>query len=349
MYNYVEITDEEVELQHKELLKICTIKDESLEFVDHYGLGFWLRKYANFPTWLPLYFHGDHGPSLASKILHFELKSIYKVALFHNDFKKNDALKRKFKKVYVVGSPFVHYKNINNLKPENDRKGTICFPYHSTAGVDVHYNWQVYIDELKNLPSEFHPLTICIHFVDIEKGIDKFFLKNGFRVVTAGHKKNIKFTENFYSIIKDKKFSTSNILGSQAFYCTDFGIPFFLYGNKNLIIENSSNKNMAFGKLSLNEYIHTNREMSNFDQATLLFEAFHREISIEQRLFTKKVLGIDIALSPKQLKRIFWKEFFFHIHLYVWSKIKEFYSVIFNYWKWNIRIKIKGIILKNNK
>lgn len=299
----------DVENKHIKLAKMCAPQVDTLQFIDHYGIGFWLRRFARCPEWLPLYFFADHGPSLDKTILPYEIDSKFDKALFHNSFKVEDALSRKFSKVYVVGSGFVHYKNLNKISRVSNPKGTVVFPFHSTFNIDTIFDWEKYINELKSLPDKFHPLTICMHYVDIEKGLDRLFLKHGFNVVTAGHKNNIQFVQNFYEIIRDKKYGTSNIFGSQALYAADLGLPYFLYGSNDLYLNNRGNDSVALGKNSLKDYVHKNRKMDKYDEANRIFTEFSEEVTPQQKAFANEALGIHETVSPLFLSYIFWKEY----------------------------------------
>ena len=110
------------------------------------------------------------------------------------------------------------------------------------------------IDQLKNLPEEFKPITVCLHFVDILKDKHLLFEKAGFECVTAGHMFNRDFISNFYDILIQFKYSLSNDVGSHTFYSIELGIPFSLLGESAQVTITKSeelenlllNKNLAY-------------------------------------------------------------------------------------------------------
>jgi hypothetical protein len=319
----MEILESDIKKKEAALMKSCETRNKTNYISDYYGIGYWLKKYANYPTFLPLYLHCDHGPSIAENLLEYELLSKFKNALLHNSLKLKDAKNRKFKNAFISGSAFVHYRKMNNIKRVNNPKGTVCFPFHSTKNIDVSVDWKSYMEELKKLPEKFHPITICIHYVDIEKGLHQLFLKNGFEVLTAGHKLNVKFVNQFYEILRTKKYSTSNAWGSHVPYSIELGVPFFYTGNGEIEINNRGNTSLKLGKSSFNEYLTTNRNVSKFIDSNKLFKEFSEAVTAEQLEFANTVLGVNDAISPEKLNRILWKEFLTNLHNILGSYLKS--------------------------
>ena len=318
----------DIKKKDRKLKEACTVNSVSADFSEYYGIGYWLKKYAGYPVSLPIFLHGDHGPGISEILMEFELKSRFKKALYHNSLKIIDAESRKFKRAYVTGSAFVHYRRINKIEKSKSPTGTICFPFHSILNVDVEFDWDTYMAELKALPSQFHPITICVYYIDIEKGLHLPLLENGFDVVTAGHRQNTKFVENFYEILRTKKYATSNAYGSHVPYSIEMGIPFFYTGNGKIELNNKGNTSVRLGKSSLHDYVHTKRVMDKYEEAKILFKDFTEIITDEQKEFANVVLALNDAISPKELNKILWKEFLLNLHKIIWNwvttKIKMF-------------------------
>lgn len=306
-----------------------------VQFSDYYGIGYWLKKHAGFPSFLPFAMHCDHGPAIEENLLPLDMNSPYRCAVFHNHLKQEDGERRKFKKVYISGSPFIYCRQMNNIKKESSPRGTICFPIHSTASIHFNVDWKQYIGKLKQLPESFHPISICLHHCDIEKDLHYEFIQAGFEVFCAGHKLNPQFPVNFYKIIQGKKYATSNGFGSYIAYCIEFGIPFFFYGQQEITVLNEGNSDVKPGLSGMDDYINHGRKMTKYYEAQKLFSEFSEGITPEQKMFADEVLGTFDALSKQQLNRLLWKELFLNsfqiIHLYISAIIK----------------RIKKFILKN--
>ncbi|MEO5571433.1 MAG: hypothetical protein ABIT08_10635, partial [Bacteroidia bacterium] len=136
-----------------------------------YGFGKHLKEYGFFPDSLPICIYMDHGITFADKIPPHEI---------NNDapcmFKFSPRLVKIYKSVsdkpcYPLPSPYVFYRRKNKITVNQNAKGTVVFPAHSTPDLDNLTNWEEYVFELNQLPVEYKPLTICLHETDIKKGL----------------------------------------------------------------------------------------------------------------------------------------------------------------------------------
>ena len=221
-----------------------------------YGLNLILKEYFNLPKYLPLPCHVEHGWTALphALITDLEIASEKGLMLVYSQRRKEAWIKKSKIPVYVSGSPFVLYRKKHNIKIKKNAKGTVAFPSHSTLFIEAHYDIDDYCNELKKLPKEFHPITICLLYPDIKRGRDEIYKKHSFKVVSAGEKVrgSMDFVKKYYDILSSHKYSTSNEVGTYAFYSTEIGTPFFLLGDEP-VIENVGNKDRNIspkGKMS---------------------------------------------------------------------------------------------------
>ena len=258
-----------------------------------YGFGKYIRKYGHFPSWLPLCVHTDHG---AGEVQQFnsELTSSAPVQLFHspNSVRAWKAVSRK--RCYCFVSPFVFCRKANGIEKSAEARGTIAFPAHTTIHLRDLADVGVYMAQLRSLPAEFQPVSICLHATDIGKGLHKEFLAAGFEVFTAGHVYDDAFSERFYSIIRNFKYSTSNHLGSYAYYCVEMGIPFFIYGQEPDYV-NIDDSAVPLGKYSPYDQFDAHRNAHD------VFAKMTTVISDEQRRFANTHLGVYDGLSRRKM------------------------------------------------
>src|SRR5690554_37898 len=222
--------------------------------VEMYGFGKELRKYCFLPSKFPLRIKSQHGIVLWNQPSLHELNSELPFMLV---FSKRHQLawERISKKpCFIVPHPFYLYRTRKKIQLRDDRSGSLFFLSHSTFSKETDINFVQIIKQLKNLPEEFKPVTICLHFVDILKDKHLLFEKAGFECVTAGHMFNKDFVSNFYDILTNFKYAISNDIGSHTFYSIELGIPFSLLGEsaqvtitkteelENLLL----NKNLAY-------------------------------------------------------------------------------------------------------
>lgn len=261
----------------------------------NYGFNEIIKQYARFPWYLPLPAHFEHGWA-PENVLESDLTTNKPLMLVFSKRKAETWKKKSQIPVAIMGSPFVHFRNMHHIAKKKDAKGTIVFPGHSTYGLKSQFLVKQYCQELKNLPVKFKPITICLFWLDsIEKKAD-IYRKNGFNVVTAGYKFSIglNFVKNFYKILSGHRYATSNEIGSHAFYAIDFGLPFFLTGKAPLIKKFSDDLN--FGKTG---------QVKDFKYGVIATQVFNTgpvtKISAKQKKFVDLEMGISDCLSRNQL------------------------------------------------
>lgn len=305
----------------------------------YYGMGYWLKKYAYYPTSFPLCLHLEHGPNINNEFVKHDFLSDFDKILVHNNTKVNSVSAKGFSKVYIMGSPFVHYRKMNKIKQSKEAKGTIAFPYHSTLNIDTLTDWDLYCDTLLSLKEEFHPITICLHPVDIQKGLHSIFMNKGFEVVTAGNKYSAKFPERFYNVLRKHKYATSNGYMSSTLYAVEMNIPFFFLGNQNIEVVNHGNDAFALGQFKLRNF----ETFGDIQQTPYdLFDSTEKNITIQQRLFVERALGVGYHLNRLQLCVILWKAYFnYQMKLF---KKKGFHNYINKIrYKLQLRTRIKKL------
>jgi hypothetical protein len=180
------------------------------------------------------------------------------------------------------------------------------------------------------LPREFKPITICLFWLDYIDPSADIYRKYGFEVVSAGVKiaNSLSFVRNFYRILSKHKYATSNDVGSYAFYAVDLGIPFFLLGETPTVI-NQGQKDKNISEVD---------RMTDHDfgrKTTNLFSTGVRtEISAAQRDFVRDELGVDDAISRKEMNKLFWKHFkkqrYYLVALVPYIFTSIFVAILFN-------------------
>lgn len=273
-----------------------------------YGFGEQISKYGFYPYFLPLCVYTDHGPGYYDEIPKHELESHALAHFYHSPIsveKWSQIVTNK--KIYGLYSPFIFYRKRKKLEKKSDAIGTIAFPAHSTPSIDDVGGYANYIESLKQLPVQFHPIVICMHMHDINKGKHIDFIKNGFEVVTAGNSLDQRFIPRFYEIIRHFKYATSNIPGSYLYYCVEMGIPFFTYGKKPEWV-NKSDENLTAGSFDPFMFGY-GKEAYDLFYLTTVFEK-ELLISDAQKLFVRKHSGIETSVSRLQMTKILYSSFF---------------------------------------
>lgn len=291
-------------LTEKELLALC---DDNNSFkglakwkywtTESYSFGWNIRQYAFYPVFLPLYAYSNHGVGYYTDyITPHELNNDAPCQFYQS----KDVVKlfqaTSSKPCYVMKSPFVMYRQRHNITQVSQPKGTLAFFAHSTDAVDVQVEEETYIKKLRALPEEYHPICVCLHMHDIRKGKYKFLLESGFPVYTVGNGTDQRFAKRFYDLIRNFKYTTSNMLGSYAYYSVEIGIPFFIYGDMPVLM-NHGDANIPKGEYKL-------KNNAFYQYAYNLFLTRSNEITKEQQTLIENHLGIKDGLSRWEMAKV---------------------------------------------
>ena len=288
----------EEELQFHSALE-QKISKHSFEDTERYGIGKYLKKYGFYPTSFPVLFHTMHGPSQWDVVTPHMLNSKSEIFGFYSKRLVDDWKTKSDKKVYLLKSP--NYIYAKKVKRNPSANGSVFFHSHSTFWTDRYTNYDIVFSELNKLPKEFYPISVCMHFVDIQKGLHLPYIEKGYPVFTAGNWNHPFFMENFYEIIRNFKYAISNSIGSNVFYCVDFGLPFSVIKGYPKIVKNTDN-NIKTTK--------PNIEHKQYQKNLKLFTGIHNQISIEQLKLVNEELNPEGALSRLQLSFVLYRALF---------------------------------------
>lgn len=284
-----------------------------------YGIGFWLKKYAYYPSWLPLCNYIEHGISLSDVIPKHEKKTDATLFFRHSPIRTEYHKKILKNDVYCIISPYAFYRSSKKVKKKSTAKGTLYFPSHSTESIDDLMNWDDFIANLSDIPEKFKPIDICLHPTDIMKGLDKAFISGGYKVYSSGSYTSNKFLEKFYDILKNYNFAMSNTVGAYAFYATEMGIPFSLYGAEPKWY-NRGDENIELG-----EHFSYKKDSRRII-ADNLFEGFHSKITKEQMEFVDFQLGKTETIGRIKASLLLYKA----LVIYSYKKPKILKDILMN-------------------
>lgn len=268
-----------------------------MDWYSIYGLHAIIREYAGCPPSIPLYCRYEHGWDPLPRPDPYDAMTDKPLMLVWSKRRLELWNKECSIPAAVVGAPFVHYRKSRNIEQDIGARGTVAFPAHSTSTIDAVFNVDEYCEALKSLPSEFQPITICLHLHDMERKKDELYKKHGFNVVHAGPiwVLGFEFVQNFYEILRRHKYATSNQIGSYTFYSVEMGIPFFILG-ESAELDNSGEPLMPlkfnYADYPIGEY------------ATELFRGPTQTISAEQKKFAEDELGVYDCLSGTELREL---------------------------------------------
>ncbi len=271
----------------------------------NYGFNIILKQYAKFPRFLPLPCHFEHGWTAFPNALVTDLETQKPLMLVFSKRRKQAWQSTSSVPVAIIGSPFSHYKDFKKISKKSDAKGTVVFPSHSTPELYAEYDVQEYCNILKKFPPEFQPVTICLFWLDFVSNIADIYRRAGFTVVTAGSRisNSLDFAKNFYEILSDHKYSSSNEVGSYTFNSVDIGIPFFLSGDIPIVINRFGKDRNIGKKVKLVDFKYGKIATDLFDTGPI------KEISDKQSKFVMHEIGASDHLDKQEMNKLLWKFF----------------------------------------
>ena len=268
-----------------------------MNWLSIYGLYAIIREYANYPSTLPMLCRYEHGWNPIPEPDPYDALTDQPLMLVWSRRRLQEWQAKSSIPTAIVGAPFVHYRKLMKIEKDTTAHGTVAFPAHTTRQIDAVFDIDGYCEQLKSLPAEFQPITICLHANDLERKKDEIYKRNGFDVVTAGPAwvLGFEFVQKFYDILRCHKYATSNQVGSCSFYAVEMGIPFFIFG-ESAILKNTGEPLMP-SKFSYEDY-----PMGVY--ATKMFPGPTQVISKEQKKFVEDELGVHDCLSGIELREL---------------------------------------------
>jgi len=198
-----------------------------------YGMSKIFREVYDIPPYIPVsqVCFLEHGVNFQFNHFYSRLiESRNELIFLDNSYRVKNFYKQTHKTAFPIGPLFPKYRKLKNIGPQPDRKGTLAFPSHSSSDYDFSSGYLNYARELKKLPPQYQPVTICMYYYDLLNDKHKIFIEQGFDVITNGFVGESSFVDHFYQSLSKFEYITSNHEGSYAYYALEMGLPFFLYG-----------------------------------------------------------------------------------------------------------------------
>jgi hypothetical protein len=181
----------------------------------YYGVADVIKRWANVPVDRPLMIALPHGVGFdQAPYTHHEL--VPAVACFSSD-EAQVARRLPLSRLWMMAAPYVHLVRMAPSVPMTGRKGSVFFPSHSTAEEVALCDLPSTINQLRSLPSRFHPIVVCMYWRDVQRGTHREYADAGFDVVSAGHVYDRRFLYRFHKVCSSRRFALSYSLGSHVF------------------------------------------------------------------------------------------------------------------------------------
>ncbi|NJI75018.1 hypothetical protein HCX49_17590 [Sphingobacterium kitahiroshimense] len=206
---------------------------------NYYGLYHQLLSYAGLvPEDLSRlqkhYFYIEHGLVLGSYANHYNLKKAKMITTMSQTRKLHIANFVNDTPIHVIG-PYIHYSS--SLLSENEimtlketlGRVLLVIPSHSIGSVTAQFDEQAFITAIREKSVGFDTVIVCLYWKDIDNGADNVYLKEGFKVSTAGHRDDLNFLPRLKSLLLLSSEVFTNNFGTHVAYGSSVGVPVSLY------------------------------------------------------------------------------------------------------------------------
>lgn len=291
-----------------------------------YGAGRVLKQYGFYPRFFPLWVSATHSINLAKEPWGFELNPWFPFSLVYND-RFHAAIRDKGSSwVYKIMAPFAIYKRQKNITQSTTATGTIAFYTHSVSWANIDVDFDAYVQSLMDLPSHMHPITVCLHYLDVQNGVHDELMRRGLHCVCVGHSSRPDFIASFYSIVRNYKFAISNHMSTSLIYCSDLGLVSSVYG----IVPETFYYHRSFLESLSGEFLEKMppdirgeadpeglllsyqqardwfSQSSRVYEVAAFFEGFSETVTTEQKRVVSEELGLENGISRLQAAVIFY-------------------------------------------
>ena len=202
-----------------------------------YGLSAILKEYCGLPLSKPIKACIEHGlyfGDYVSKDEKYYPKSL-KIVTFSN-YREEKIKKTSCKRdIFLIG-PYIKYAHsllsedeISKIKQQYGRI-LLVFPLHSIVGADNNFNFKELINEIFRQKARFDSIWICVYYLDLLKiDIIDEYRRNGFKIVTCGHKYDLNFMNRQRTLIELSAGTMSNDVGTHVGYSIALNKPHYIY------------------------------------------------------------------------------------------------------------------------
>ncbi|MDT0213518.1 hypothetical protein Q9R29_06430 [Rothia sp. ARF10] len=198
----------------------------------------------------------------------------------------------------VVSAPWHYLVLLEPETGEQEREGTIVYPFHGWEGQLIAGDHDAYAREIREREGDV-PVTMCLYWNDYEdERTRRTYEEHGFRVISHGRRgfmgvgHDERFLYRQLSELRRHRRVVSNRLGSALLYGASVGAQIGVYGDPMVL----GNDHAVLGGMA--------KQVRLFPE--LHRPAVDREVAAEA---VRTELGWDVVLSPAEVRSTFgWSE-----------------------------------------
>ena len=194
------------------------------------GFGRLFRRRALYPPFLPLMFASDHYVyPLVSK----RNNEVSHDSAFYGTWNeaKHRMLENEGIKALYIKHPWLDLRE-RNFKHLVRGSGTLVFWPHGHERLAPEMKWDCFRNAIEDLPSRYHPVSICLSSYEIQRGEHRNLRKLGYPLTTAGDLMDQRFPQRFYRMIQMFAYTAGPHSSTHVYLSLEAGFPFLLFGRE---------------------------------------------------------------------------------------------------------------------
>lgn len=263
-----------------------------------YGISTILKEYAKIEQSKIIKVPIEHGINVHEDAINpYEIGLSIDKIITLSEYRKHIIEKLSNKKAIAIG-PYIAYaksyyeKEILTEMHKKNGRTLLIFPTHSTKTIDTCYDADTFLNQIRKIRKQFDTVLVCLYWKDIVRGIHKYYQKEGYNVVCAGHIYDVNFLKRLRSIFELTDAVIFNQTGTGLGYAMQLQKPCYIYYQE-----------LKFYSKSSTAYL----EQKYASEHYKLVKAFNIPnfyITEEQLEICRYVYGVGQTKTPEQLREL---------------------------------------------
>lgn len=272
---------------------------------DWYGHAKNFKNYLNISKNYQFKFTIEHGVFLTEQVSDLEVESDLPSFVTYSNYRVN-VLKKYKKNVFCIG-PFLHYAphfySKEKINSEKKRLGTniLLFHGHSIDNFIPHYDTDWFLQKVQKIKKNFKTVRVCIYWIDVLRGVHKYYQNLGIECVTAGHILDPLFHPRLKSIIEISDLTISNDASTHVGYCVYLNKPHIIFHDNPEFTADKENTALALDFKASKPYQEVLKEFSQvrFSISKKQHQLVHQYFGSKEDIKTKEEFQKIVDLTEK--------------------------------------------------
>ena len=194
------------------------------------GFGELFRRRALYPWFFPLMFSSDHYiyPLVTKRSNEVSHGLAFYATWNEAKFK---VLQDESVRALHIKHPWLHLRE-RRFRDLARGQGTLLFWPHGHDTLAPVMNSDCLLTQLAELPSRYHPVSICVSSYEIQRGEHRELRKLGYPLTTIGDMMDQRFPSRFYKAIQMFAYTAGPHSSTHVYLSLEAGVPFLLFGRE---------------------------------------------------------------------------------------------------------------------